>query len=123
MYRFRVGIGSDDDSGACVEDGAERFGVDGFTVNSDGVHLRLPKPIVGDVVECDKGFGIEFGSVKPAKGDLSIVLLVGKTGDLVGDYRVFDETLRSERFDRGENALVGEGLRICFRLATTQVSK
>ena len=65
-----------------------------------------------DVVKGGKGVGIELGSIKTAKGDFTVVLLIGETGDLVRGDGVSDKAGLCEGLDWGESLLLRKSLEI-----------
>lgn len=109
MDSLRVSIGSDDEGGAGVEDGGAVLEPEVLAVHGDG-HSALPEAILVDVVEGDEGVWVELGLVEAAKGNLAIVLLVGKAGDLERRDCVVDQSSLCERLDRRKCLLLREGL-------------
>lgn len=104
-----VGSGSDDESGAGVEDGGAALETEVLAADGDG-HVALPEALRVDVVEGDERRGVELGVVETAKGDLAVVLRVVETRDLVRGNGIRDEAVLRQSLDGCQGLLLGERL-------------
>ena len=84
MYGGGVSRGSDDEGGAGVEDSSAAFEARVLAINGDGSQVTFPESLRVDVVEGNESLSVELGRVKTTEGDLTVVLLVLETRDLVG---------------------------------------
>jgi len=107
-----VSLGSDDEGGAGIEDGALALETRVFAVDFNTGHGSLPEAILADVINSLKGRSVEFRWVETAESDFTVVLVVSNTGDLVRGDSVLDETLFGKSLDGSESLLFGEG-RLC----------
>lgn len=104
-----IGGGSNDEGGTSVEDSSTAIETDSLTINGNG-HGTFPETILVNVVEGNKGFGVEFGCIETTEGDLTIVFAIRKTRDLVGSDGIGNETLLGKSLNRGESLLLRKSL-------------
>ena len=100
---------------ARIEDGRAPGEPRALPAGGDRVERRLPEALLVDVLEGDEGVRIELGLVETAERDLTIVLLVSDTGDLVRGDGIGDEAGLSKGFDGGQGLLLRESLCIAYR--------
>ena len=73
-----------------VEDGSATLETNIFSTNADG-KITFPETTGVDILDSDKSLGVELGLVESTKGDLTVVLQVGDTGNIVRGDRGSDE--------------------------------
>lgn len=103
-----VGGGSDDESGAGVEDGSAALESDVLTANGHSGEVALPETVRVDVRDGNEGLGVELGLVKTSERNLAVVATVGNSGDLVRRDGCADQPILCERLDGGQDTLVGK---------------
>ena len=99
-----------DEGGTRVEDSGASSKTGTSTIDRDGVYCTLPESLRVDVGDSNKGVCDELGSVKPTKGDFSIIELISETRNLKGGDCRLDELVCCQRFHGSKNFLLGQCL-------------
>ena len=106
---------SEDEGGTSVENGGA-VSEDAIAINGN-TDRTLPETFLVDVLESDKGAGVELGPIKTSERNLAIVETVGNSRNLVRRDGLVDQPLLRESLNGGRDTLVGNGRLGCAQEA------
>jgi len=104
--RICVGLGHDDQCCASIEDSRATSQIEVCTVDGSGVYRSLPETDLADIIQGDERLSIEFGVIKSAERDCTVILVVCETGNFVGGDGAGDQPSCCQCLDGRKCSLV-----------------